>query len=269
MRKKKFRKAYSVKRKKSVIKNRFFRLGILIIFLAGEAFYLLFFSPIFRIKSIQISGNERLLAANIESEARNEMFKEYGDNIFRLRSAKIGEALTVSFPEIAKIELKRIFPDNLKIKIEERLPVAVFCQQDTCFNVDEGGVIFNRPSASSSVEKELPKIENQTFSLKANPGDIVISERLLAQIMQIETEFKNNLKISTAGFLVVSEQRLDVKAAQGWEVYFNLKGDLAWQITELSVILNEKIPPQRRKNLEYIDLRFDKVFVAPEGIVDK
>ena len=65
----------------------------------------------------------------------------------------------------------------------------------------------------------------------------------------------------------VSEQRLNVKTVSGWEVYFNLKGDIDWQITELKTILENKIPPKNWRNLDYIDLRFDRVFVSPDGLM--
>lgn len=201
------------------------------------------------------------------------MFAKYGDNIFRYDSGKIENEFLSIFPEIAEIELKRSFPDNLKIKIKERDPVAIFCQNENCFSLDENGVIFTRLPASlpagevgqEEISSEgLPKIENQTFALEAEVGDEVIGENLLSQIFKIENKLKEDLKISIKEFSIVSEQRLNVKTSELWEVYFNLKSDLDWQIQELAVILKEKLPLQKRKNLEYIDLRFDKVFIYPE-----
>jgi len=35
-------------------------------------------------------------------------------------------------------------------------------------------------------------------------------------------------------------------------------------LTELSILLKERIPPEKRRNIEYIDLRFEKIYIFPE-----
>ncbi len=55
---------------------------------------------------------------------------------------------------------------------------------------------------------------------------------------------------------VISEERINVKTSQGWEIYFNPKKDLEWQLRKLGADLDEFIPLEKRKDLEYIELRF-------------
>ena len=62
----------------------------------------------------------------------------------------------------------------------------------------------------------------------------------------------------------VSEKRLNTKTSEGWEIYFNLKGDLNWQITELGLVSEKQIPLEDRGELEYIDLRFSRVYYKYE-----
>ena len=61
--------------------------------------------------------------------------------------------------------------------------------------------------------------------------------------------------------MLVSNSRFNAKTQEGWEIYFNPKENLDWQLTELALVLKQKIPPDERKNLEYIDLRFNKVYI--------
>jgi len=63
-----------------------------------------------------------------------------------------------------------------------------------------------------------------------------------------------NLKILEVS--IISEERLNAKTSEGWEIYFNLEGDINWQLTKLGAVLEKEIPPEKRENLEYIDLRF-------------
>ena len=65
---------------------------------------------------------------------------------------------------------------------------------------------------------------------------------------------------TTTGAVIVSEERLNVKTSEGWEIYFNTADDLDWQVQELALVLEKQITPEKRRNLEYIDLRFSRVY---------
>jgi len=56
--------------------------------------------------------------------------------------------------------------------------------------------------------------------------------------------------------LIVSEARFEAKTLEGFQIYFNFQEDLDWQLTKLKAVLEEEISQERRKNLEYIDVRF-------------
>ena len=56
--------------------------------------------------------------------------------------------------------------------------------------------------------------------------------------------------------MIVSDEKLTGLTTEDWEVYFNLQKDIEWQLTKLRAVLEEKIPPEKRKDLEYIELRF-------------
>ncbi len=51
-------------------------------------------------------------------------------------------------------------------------------------------------------------------------------------------------------------EKLTALTQGGWELYFNPRGDIKWQLTKLKVLLDEKIPPEKRKDLQWIELRF-------------
>ena len=63
------------------------------------------------------------------------------------------------------------------------------------------------------------------------------------------------LKIKTKEFIIFSEH-LNVKTSEDWEVYLNPQEDINWQLTKLGAVLEEEIPLEKRKDLEYIELRF-------------
>jgi len=83
----------------------------------------------------------------------------------------------------------------------------------------------------------------------------MIERDYLEKILKIQKYLFEELKLGTKEFLVFS-QRLNVKTDEDWEIYFDPRGDLNWQLTKLNSVLKEKIPPEKRKDLEYIELRF-------------
>jgi len=75
-----------------------------------------------------------------------------------------------------------------------------------------------------------------------------------------------NLKLSAGEFLIKSDARFNIKISEGWEIFLNPQKDIDKQLKNLGIILKEKLPIERRKNLQYIDLRFDRIYIYPEGL---
>jgi len=256
----KYRKPYRIKRKKSIFLNRFFGLGILFLIILGLIFYFFIFHSTFQIKEIKISGTEKVAVEEIrnliEKEIEQKILFFPTKSIFLVNSNKIKEGIFSKFPQISEINLKREYPNILIAEIEERKPAAIFNQNGEYFFIDKEGIIFEE--TPQFLENYL-KIKNFLLKEKIKLGDKAIEKKTISQILDIEKKLKE-IDIKVKEFIIVSEERLNAKTSEGWEIYFNPKEDLNWQITELSLVLEKQIPPKKRKNLEYIDLRFSKIF---------
>ncbi len=244
------------KRLKSVITSRLFGIGILVLIIAGGIFYLVCFSSIFQIREIKISGNSKVSTRELQGIIQNQIEKKIllfsSKSIFLTDSNKINEIIVDKFPQIAKADLKRNFPDTILVEIEERKPAAIFYRGENQFFVDKEGIIFE---AASETRPELLKIKSQNLKEELRLGEKVIEKEQLSQILDLEPELKN-FKIPIKEFIIISEEELTVITAEGWEIYFNPQEDLEWQLTKLRALLEEEIPPEKRGDLEYINLRF-------------
>jgi len=253
---KKYRKPYRVKKKKSIFRNRFFWLGILFLIVFIGLFYFLVFSSFFQIKEIKISGNQKIqtqaLQNLIQEQIVNKLLPFSSKSIFLADFPKIKAKISETFPQIAQINFKREFPDTLTAKVEERKPTAVFNQEDLYFFLDKEGIIFENTLA----EGQLIKIKKAVKAKELKLGDRVLEKELLSSILEMEPKLENNLKIPIEEVLVVSDERINLKTSEGWEIYLNPRGDIEWQLTKLRVDLEEEIPQERRKDLEHIELRF-------------
>jgi len=100
---------------------------------------------------------------------------------------------------------------------------------------------------------------SQNFEL----GEKVIEENRLNQILTIDSKLKNDFNLPFKQIFIVSDKRLDVETLEGWDIYFNSAQDINWQLDELNFVLSKRISSNARTNLEYIDLRFEKIYIFP------
>lgn len=242
----KYRKPYRVKKKKSLLKSRYFWRLVLGLIFAGEIFYVIYFFSYFQIKEIKVIGNEKVRSEAIKN------FVPLG-SIFLVDSKKITGDILNYFPQVAEVKTDRKFPDKLFIHITEREANAAWCYKDSpCFIADKNGVVFEKLP-------QLPHdyINIKDFDRRSEPvlGEKIIEPDLLASIRDI-AEKASDMGITPEVFTILPEGRLNMKIVDSGEVYFNPQGDLRWQLTKLKAVLEKEIPENRRKNIEYIDLRF-------------
>ena len=255
MKYKSYRKPYRVKRKKSILKSRFFWLGILFLIFAGAFFYFFVFSSFFQIKKIIVTGEEKVSKENIKAVVEADLQKKFlvfpTKSIFLVNLNKVKEDILNKFPQVAEAEIHRGFPDSLDILLVERFGLATWCQEGHCFSLDNEGIIFEETEAKENLPKIIAR-ENKTSIL----GEKVIEKDYLEKILRIQKFFQEELKLEIKEFIAFS-QRLNLRMAEGFEIYFDPREDINWQLTKLNLVLKEKIPFERRKDLEYIELRFD------------
>jgi len=272
MRRYKYKRFYK-KRKKSdlfflILKSRFFWLTLLILTISGVVFYFIVFSSFLKIKEIKVFGNKEVAAGDIRKAVFNSIGRRVvffeTKNIFLLDFRKAKKVVLSSFPRISQVEFKRRLFNTLLVEVKERKTASVFCQGDgNCFLIDKKGVIFKKVEKKDYSGLRIRRL-NQSGKLSL--GEKAVEEEKMAQILDI-IKIEDNFKIPLKEILIASDTRLNVKTIEGWEIYFNLEKDLDWQITELKVVLKD-IPSKKRKNLKYIDLRFNRVYVFPGSLLN-
>ena len=258
------KRRYQVRKKKSILKNRFFWTIILTILFLGFSFWLTIFSPIFQIKMVLVSGNEKIPISEIEqlvyprTEIKILFFNT--KSIFLVNAKSIKDEILKNYPIIndSSLKVKKLLPNSLSVEMTERKKVALWSTTEIYFSVDEKGIAFEE--ADREPEEDLVIISKQPkgeIFLKSK----LIDEKVLSQILMIKKTIREKAKIEAKEFtLFESEARLNVKTTEGWEAYFYLEGDLDWQLIELELVLEKQLPQEKRQGLEYIDLRFSKVY---------
>lgn len=253
-----YRKPHRYKKSKPILRMKFLALGMLALIIVGGAFYGLFFWKAFWVEKIVVSGEQKItkeeINALVEKNLENKVLFLNTKSILKVDTGRIRADILSAFPQIASAEVKKSFFDAIDVLITERTAVALWCESKNCFLLDNEGVIFEAAPADSG----LTVIESAEPSGELSLGKTVLEKDKLAQILQIKSKLAEaKIAIDKA---VLSDGRLDVETSEGWQIRFNLKGDLNWQVAELNLVLEKQISPEKRRGLEYIDLRFSRVY---------
>ena len=246
---------FKPKRRKIILKNRFFWFFILISIAISIIFYLICFCSFFQVKKIDIVGNQKILSEEIKKLTEINFPRKIAflksQSILLIDFQKIEREILGQIPQIGIVSFERDLPERLIVSVSEREPIFLFEKDQHYFFIDKEGVIFEKISEKdnwlivkiSGIERE-PKL-----------GEQIIEKEKISQILEIQSGLKE-LKNEVISVEIANPQRINIKTFEGWEIYFNSQNDISNQVFNLGVILKEKISPEKRRNLEYIDLRF-------------
>ena len=242
--KRRYKKSFKTKRKKKVftIKRAFY--GFVLAGTFSGIAYFLFFSDVFEIKQIEISKVNKVSVKDIE----NAIWQKSNKNILLANFEFIEKDFLKKYPQIETMEIKRKLPNKLFVQIKERGEAAIF--EDYYF-IDKNGIVFERVK---NFDSESLKIKNSIKNENIVLGRQYLEKEIMEKILKIKESF-NAKEVE-----IVSEKRLNAKMPEDWQAYFSLKKDFDLQVEELKILLKEKFSPEERESLEYIDLRFDKIY---------
>ena len=251
-----------LKKKRFIKKLTFLFLIPLFIFVSLIA---LFYVPYFRIKKISIEGNSSIdqekITAEISNYFKDKQFKIFPrDNFFIMPKKEIINSLLEKFPRLKTISLSKNFPDAISVKVEERNNEALFCfknKDEGCAFIDQDGFVFDKaPYFSAGVY--LTFLEEATPTVPSGLNFQVISEEQFKKII----DFKNLLteeNIKILQIIIKKEGIYELQTNESWSILLNEKNDSQLTYQNLKTTLDQI--KDKRKNLDYIDLRFgNKVF---------
>ncbi len=251
--KKSYKKSYKRKPKKVFYQSGIFKTTIVVVFILLVSGYFLLFFDFFWVEKIEISGNERIetgeLKKFIEEDVSNKVFFIETRNIFFFNPHKTARKLMNQFPALSGLRIRKNYPDKIILKVFEKKAIGTICTE-RCFLIDSMGIIFEE------VE------EKKALNIKTEKDDYFVGQRALS-LKEVEsiTYIQNRLRDTIDIYQFhVDDFSLNVKTKERWEIRFNLNKDVSLQVTKLLSVLNEKILLDKRNDLEYIELKFEKVY---------
>jgi hypothetical protein len=247
--------------------------AVFLILVAG-AVYLVVYSPVFRIKNIEITGNKEVDKDEIinvfkdiigrQSKLLTSVLKTnnillWGDN------ENLYQEVKSSIPKISEVSLKKdYFNRSIKISIKEREKFGVWCAGEAaatsseqsavkdCFWFDNNGVIF---AEAPTVEGNLINKVDDYAGRSLKPGDVVLSEKFFVNLAKIFGVLeKSDMKIKSLKLydLGLQEVFTNPEIVSLPSVYFSLRFDPKFALPAI-----ESMKKIGLSKIGYIDLRVE------------
>jgi cell division septal protein FtsQ len=240
--------------------------AVFLLALAISLGWLLFFAPYLKIKSIKIENNTAAPTASIQEIVQASLnqktwFFLANDSYLLAQRSQISQNILQAFPSLKSAACRVTIPQlELKIKVEERKPFALWCfsKEQGCWLADQEGIAFATTSREKYLD-ELPLIISKSQK-EIMLGQTIYSSRNLGLLNKVFQTITNDLKVPLERLTTDETQFLVVGTKEGWEVYINLENDMDFTLAKLKAILEQELTSQKRKGLQYIDLRFTKVY---------
>ncbi|MBI2057523.1 MAG: hypothetical protein HYT63_00865 [Candidatus Yanofskybacteria bacterium] len=252
---------YLAKKRKKIFLCLFLWLVLFLAISAGLV-YLLFFSKLFYVKEVSIANqsfipNQEIRQAIDELLAQKRFFVSGFSNLIFVESGKIQSLIVNNFPQAENVTVEKEYPHTVKVSLDGKTALGVWCfgagDQDKCFYFDKNGVAFE--TSADSDGPLLLRIEDEKGRFE-KLGQAVAGKELLAFVLSIRPELEK-VKIDIKKITVPADEdfRVDTQTSEGWEIYFSARDDLKSQVNSLDVFLSQKISPEKRSQLQYIDVR--------------
>jgi len=265
------RRPLRFKRKKkrvSFLRHRLFWYGTGLLFLLIFLFHVVVFSPWLEIKEVEVQGASEIPTEHILFAVERTFWQEFlgipQNSILLVRTAVLKENLLDSFPGISEVAVKRSLPRTLVVYIQEREQIGTWClplqadRKTACFAIDAKGVPF----------KEVEEQDNYVvFSSKGEPtlGKELLVPSLLSALLGFKERFQEageSFQFSITAFEIGERGEVQGVTKEGWRILLDLRENMEWQQTKLQLVLEQKIPLEKRGELTYIDLRFgDQAYI--------
>ncbi len=192
--------------------------SFLIVALLVISLYFAFNLPQLRVTEAQVTGNQMLSPAEI-----NSVLNIAGQPIFLLIPSKLESRLRRNFPELISVTVTASLPNVVSINVQERQPIIRWEQGGSYTWISEDGVAFRprgeRPELISVVAVSAPPTEGNVSPDPLTPAPFVSSEMVQA-IKGFAGHVPPGMQI-----LYDASFGLGWNDPRGWRVYFGTGGN--------------------------------------------
>ncbi len=231
--------------------------------------WLFFYSPYFKIEKIEILGLEQIdkneIKAIVDSQLFNRRFLIFRQsNIFIFDEKSLSKNINAKY-FLNNLAINKDLPSTLIIQIKEKTSKLIWVTNNKNYYLDLSGTVIGEVAALPTAEtegvssaKNLPIIYDES-NKEVNIGEKVLEESRVLAVIELTERILQFTGVEIDFYKLINGIELRAITKEGWYILF-ADDNIENQLKKLDLILKEKIK-EKRKNLEYIDLRFeDRVY---------
>lgn len=222
--------------------------------------WIVFLSPTFKIKEINIISDSIYLN-------RDDILKIISDiapfglkeNLLVISNSRLKSELTATFPAITDISVKKKLFNTLTVNFKKRVQIGIWChptggqpQADNCYYFDKEGIVFSQaPETEGGLILKITDLSKNDIPL----GDKVLGDNRIYFIINFIDIVGKIDKFKILEFKIKPSSSVDFEAVTdtGWLIYLDDTQDPKVAVNNLLTVLDEAV--KNTGNLEYIDLR--------------
>ncbi len=224
-----------------------------IIIVLGGAVYGLFFSHWLDVTNVTIDGLGQTRATMVQEIINKQLGRHWlgipvGRNELFLPASGLESSISSASPFVASINIEKVFPHTLDIKVKERQPEGIWCFGSTghCSYFDHDGILIG-PAPQTSGYLILNVNDERSDSSR-------IESAFLRAIQTVVVGLKEQ-NIQIKSILVPADTYTEFHALTAdYPIRFSTDTDLPTQLHALEVFLGKQ---SASAGFQYIDLRFD------------
>jgi hypothetical protein len=263
-----YKKPHRAKKRKSIFaKAAFWRSAFFVVAIGGSV-WLVCFSPALEVKEINVAGTQKIngddCAKFIEEEVNKKIAFLDSKSILLFNLDQTKKEILAKFPQIQDIKIKREFPSKIYASIEERRGVAVLAAGNgKRYLVDTDGIVFEETAENPPGLLQIAAGRAQDLQV----GNTAIEKELLSSILRMKGDVQSTAEITVTGAVLATPERVNLQTSEGWYVYFNPIKDTDSQLLKLGAVMTDETFKAKRSNLEYVDIRFTRVYLKEKSAV--
>ena len=211
------------------------------------------------INKVSISGNNRVSNKQIESVVATQLagvraYGIYKGTILTYNEAGLIETLKYQYPLLRDVQVKISGINELSLEVTERIPVALWCREVECYEVDQDGYIFNKVKEGS-----ILKLVEYSGGMT---GDVLRQHLLpndFTKVQAFVSALIGNGSRVVSVHILPNERELRIKSLNYPELRVKIDDDLDKVLAYLEVTLastDYKAYVSEVSMPGYIDLRF-------------
>lgn len=211
-------------------------------------FYLVFFSPVFKVKEFEVNGysNPDIVRQIAGEQASKNLIS---GNILFFSKTKLADTLRGD-QKVTEVKINKNYPNKITINISESKPSLIWNTAGDYFLIDERGVVIG-----PAFNEKLPVLYDAA-NISVRAGEEVASPTFVKFIRDISEGFKGATGVSITKITIFDLMSdVHITSSAGWTVYLNSSKSAEAQLKNLSRVLAES--RKSKTKLEYIDIRLD------------